>query len=88
MVYIKETYNNPEIVVTENGFADEPDELNDSGRISYIQVSTYDNGFQNVDLLSKMIKKNKFIRAIQWITLFLFVGDAVVSLRITLVREG
>uniref|UniRef100_V5I941 beta-glucosidase n=1 Tax=Anoplophora glabripennis TaxID=217634 RepID=V5I941_ANOGL len=37
LVHIKETYNDPEIVVTENGFADEPDEFNDLGRISYIQ---------------------------------------------------
>ncbi|KAJ8924093.1 hypothetical protein NQ315_006875 [Exocentrus adspersus] len=37
LVHIKETYNDPEIAITENGFADEPGVLNDVGRVSYYQ---------------------------------------------------
>lgn len=35
--WIKNRYNNPKILVTENGFADKGD-LHDLGRINYYQV--------------------------------------------------
>ncbi|KAJ8924094.1 hypothetical protein NQ315_006876 [Exocentrus adspersus] len=37
LVYIKENYNNPEIAITEQGFADTPNLMDDTGRISYYQ---------------------------------------------------
>ncbi|XP_018565422.1 myrosinase 1 [Anoplophora glabripennis] len=38
LVYIKENYNDPEIAVTEQGYADEPDTINDTRRINYYQT--------------------------------------------------
>ncbi|KAJ8952840.1 hypothetical protein NQ317_010784 [Molorchus minor] len=35
--WVKDTYNNPEIVITENGYSEDKYNLDDQGRISYYQ---------------------------------------------------
>lgn len=37
--WIRDEYNNPEIIITENGFSD-TGEIDDQGRINYYQVKT------------------------------------------------
>lgn len=39
LVWIKDRYNNPEVIITENGFADSDGELRDCGRVNYYNVS-------------------------------------------------
>lgn len=36
--WIKDNYKNPEIIITENGFSDSSGTLDDTDRISYLQV--------------------------------------------------
>ena len=38
--WVKDTYNNPEIIITENGYSDAGGILNDDRRINYIRVSS------------------------------------------------
>ncbi|XP_023310397.1 myrosinase 1 isoform X2 [Anoplophora glabripennis] len=38
LVYIKKNYRNPEIAITEQGFADYPNIINDTARINYYQL--------------------------------------------------
>lgn len=40
LVWVRDAYSNPPLVVTENGFSGTPGDLNDSDRISYYSVST------------------------------------------------
>lgn len=38
MKWIKENYNNPELIITENGYSDRDGKLDDMDRINYLQV--------------------------------------------------
>lgn len=39
--HVHENYNQPEIIITENGWAEDGSTLNDTDRIEYIGVSSY-----------------------------------------------
>lgn len=41
LVYLKENYRDPEIAITEQGYADQPNTLDDTKRINYYQVKNY-----------------------------------------------
>lgn len=43
--WIKENYQNPHIIITENGFSDSDGKLNDTDRISYLQVTSIHQPF-------------------------------------------
>lgn len=48
LTWLKDEYNDPEIIITENGFSD-TGEINDEGRVNYYQVvQINDNQCRNI----------------------------------------
>lgn len=41
LVWLDSEYNHPEIIITENGYSDSGDTLEDTGRVSYYRVSKH-----------------------------------------------